>query len=185
LYEIFWIAASFGVIALAPAGFWRVVIACLLAFGFWRLHWELRPFAQSHALDNLFFLSVFGIYLSVWAVNFYFTPAWWLIMSACAVCSGLFFWMGLDIVESSLRSKLLYSLALAMVFAQLAWTMLFWPVHFLPAALVMSVVFYCLWMLSRFYLQKLLTREKIIFYSVFGSLVAFVVLIATMWVPKV
>lgn len=184
LYGVFWIAASFGFMALAPGAFWRVIFGLLLVFGFWRLHWELKPLGQSHILDNLFFLSVFGIYLSVWAANFYFTPAWWLVMSAMAVFSGLFFWTGLSATEARFFSKVLYSLLLAFVLAQLVWAMLFWPVHFLPAAIVLSVVFYCLWMLSRFHLQNVLTREKIIFYTVFGAAVEVVTLIMTAWLPK-
>ncbi|MCL5435977.1 MAG: hypothetical protein M1275_02760 [Patescibacteria group bacterium] len=184
LYGVLWIAASFGFMALASGAFWRVVFALLLAFGFWRLHWELQPFGYSHVLDNLFFISVFGIYLSVWAANFYFTPAWWLVMCAVFVCSWLFFWTGLHSAEAPFRSKILYCLLLAFVLTELAWAMLFLPVHFLPAAIVFSVVFYCLWMLSRFHLQKNLSREKIIFYTAFGAAVVIVTLIATAWTPK-
>lgn len=183
-YPLFWIAASLGLAALMPDGFWQVITALLLAMGFWKLQLELSPFASSSVLDNIFFFSVFGIFLAVWAADFYFTPGWWVILASVFALGWLFFWTAFFVTDASARAKLVYSSVLAFLLMQVSWAMLFLPLHFFSLSLVLSGVFYVFWHITRFHLQKTLTREKTIFYIVFASGVEVLAFLTTAWLPK-
>jgi len=185
LYPLFWITASLGIMALIPDGFWRVIFALLLAMGFWKLQLELGPFVSSPALDNLFFLSVMGIFLAVWAVDFYFTPGWWIILTSVFLLAWLFFWTSFFATDAGVNAKLVYSMILAFLLTQVTWAMLFLPFHFFTMSLILSGVFYVFWHIVRFYLQKTLTREKIIFYVAFAAGVEILALLTTAWLPKI
>jgi hypothetical protein len=182
-FPIFWIAGGTVLIFLLEADFFRIVASAFVSYFLFRIMSDIRPKTHSALVDNAFFLSATGIFLGLWAADFFFSPAWWIIIALHFAFTFLFFWTGLSTALVGNYDKLLYSLILALVFAELTWAMLFWPLHFLSLTVVSAALFYSAWSLFRFYLSGSLDRKKIIFYTVFSSVVIIVVFSTAIWLP--
>lgn len=183
ILPVLWVFAAASVVALSPNFYWRVLVILMGSLGLLILEVKLRPKAPIQFLDNQFFLSVIGLYLSIWAIDFYFTPGWWIIMILIFFSSAIFFWVGFYDTPVGFKIKATYSLLLAVVFMEIGWALLYWPLHYFATTLVLSSIFYLTWIIVRFQLSRLLTREKIIFHSVFSTTVLIMILIFTSWMP--
>ncbi|MBI4053771.1 MAG: hypothetical protein HY397_00400 [Candidatus Doudnabacteria bacterium] len=184
IFPILWILASACVLFLLATPFWRFAVIVFGVAGLVKILLDARPKVITNLLENLFFLSAFGIYLGIWALDFYFTPGWWLNIILSAIASFVFFWAGFSATPTSASSRLIFSLVLSLLFAEIAWTMLFWPLHFLTLALVFSCLFYLAWSLTRFHLMQALTKEKLVVHSSFVVLTVSFLLIVSKWFPN-
>ena len=186
LIPTFWIVAAASLVAVLGSAFWIMITAVVFLLGFVRLQLEISPSAALSPMTEIqFFFSVVGIYLGVWAIDFYFSPGWWIVMLLIFVLSYLFFRTVLHFTSASSRQKSLYSLLLAFVFAELGWVMLFWPLHYLPTTLVFSGFFYIAWITSKLHFLKVLNRQKLIVHVVFILVMQVLVLLSAVWLPQV
>lgn len=185
LFPVLWIGASTVVIFLQNTKFWEIVFVYVLGIVFFRLQLNLRERTNSVFLENIFFLSSFGIFLGIWAIDFFFTPAWWLIMALVFVFSVILFWTGIFNTHADLKEKIIYSLLLAFALTEISWALLFWPLHFVSIAIVISVIFYLAWTITRLHFLGLLNKKKIAYYSGFSFLIIFVTLSTAVWLPIV
>ena len=184
LLPVFWIIASTAVVFLMPVGLWQYSFALVLAVAFLKLLVSLQPRVMTATTDNFFFLSSVGIFLGIWALDFYFTPGWWEIILLVFLSSIFLFWFGFDTTPGEDKEKLFYSFVLAFVFAQLSWALLFWPLHFISLTVVTAGLFYLSWLISRMHLLGILNRKKIVFHSVFSLLIALLVAVTATWLPR-
>lgn len=180
----FWIFSVTAVVFLLPTPFWRFAFIVCCAFILITLELNLKSSNKHFFIENLFFISATGIFLGIWALDYYYTPGWWIIMSLIFVACFILLWMGFSVAVHEARGKLLYSLFLSFLLTQASWAILFWPLHYVTDTLVFSGLFYLLWMLARFFLSGSLGAKKIIFYSVFAGIVEFFALITALWLPR-
>ena len=183
LLPVLWVSASTVVIFLQNTKFWEIIFVYLLGIIFFRLQLRLQARTNSVFLENIFFLSAFGIFLGIWAIDFFFTPAWWLIMALMFVFSVILFWMGIFNTHAERREKVIYTLFLAFALTEISWALLFWPLHFVSMAIVAAVIFYLAWTMARLHFLGLLNRKKIIYHSGFSVLILLVTLSTAVWLP--
>ena len=186
LISTLWILAAASTVAALGSAFWIMIAAAVFLLGFVRLQLDISPSSALSPMTEIqFFLSVTGIYLGVWAIDFYFSPGWWIIMLLIFALSYLFFRTALHFTSASSRQKSLYSLILAFVFVEIGWVMLFWPLHYFPTTLVFSGFFYIAWITAKLHFLKVLNRQKLIVHAVFILAMQALVLLTAVWLPQV
>ena len=183
LLPTFWIGASAGIIFLQNSRFWEIVFIYFFGIIFLKLQLNLQPKTNSIFLENIFFFSAFGIFLGIWALDFFFTPAWWLIMALVFTSSLLLFWTGIFNTHAQLNEKIIYTLFLAFMLTQISWALLFWPLHFVSMAVVTSVLFYLAWTVVRLHFLGSLNRQRIVYHSTFALLILLITLSTAVWLP--
>ena len=142
---------------------------------------EIRLGRESHLLQNLFLLSVFGIYLGLFAMEFYLrVPIYWLLPLVFAV-SYLFAIQGF--AGFTLPAKKYFHLLTALITTEAAWGLTFWPTHFFVNALVLFCLFYILWLFAFSAFFGKLSRAKIYWQLALVAIVLIVTLSTAAWRP--
>ena len=183
LVPIFWISASSIFIFLQNTKFWETIFVYALGVIFLKLQLSLQARFNSVFSENIFFLSTFGIFLGIWAINFFFTPAWWIIMALVFVFSAILFWIGIFNTHAESKEKLTYALLLALGLTEISWALLFWPLHFLSMTIVIAIIFYLAWTMTRLHFLGLLNKKKIAYHSGFSILILIITLSTSVWLP--
>lgn len=183
LLPVFWIAASAVAVWLQGEMVFRFLILIIALTLFLRLQLQLRSRGTTLFMDNLFFVSAIGIYLGIWAVDFFLSPGWWIIMGSVFISSLLFFWVGFFYTPAGTAENLLYSSVLALMLTEIAWAMLFWPLHYITVTGVFAGIYYLMWELTRAHLRGSLTRQKIWFHASFVILMDVLILVTALWLP--
>jgi hypothetical protein len=182
LLPIFWLGSGSFLISLIG---WTTVQTLIILFwtvGFFLIELWLDEMSLQ-LFEGAYFISATGIFLGVWAADFYFSPGWWMIMALVFLFSFLLFALGFRAVPVSQSEKLLYALILALVMTEVSWTMLYWPLHFYPLTVAFVGVFYLTWMFTRLSLSRVLTIKKIIFHLVLFGIMELLALATAAWLP--
>jgi len=121
--------------------------------------------------------------LTIWSVNFFFTPAWWILSSLTFIVFFLIFLQAFHKMGRAGLDSVLLSLICGLIMVETAWTILFMPVYFLTAAVVSFSAFYLMYVLSSLYFADRLTGKKVYFHT--GLVVLFLLLtfITSPWKP--
>ena len=145
------------VVAVISSSTFRLVFLILACILFYAL--EMRLGKESHFLQNIYLLSVFAIYLGVFALQFYFNlKVWWVL----PLVFGVTYLLSVQgFAGFSLPAKRYFYLLVAMVVSEAAWGLLFWPTHFFVNSVVLFCVFYLLWLFSFSAFFGKLSRAKI------------------------
>ncbi len=117
----------------------------------------------------------------IWALNFFFTPPWWTLMT---LTLGIFFLMFLQVFsETGQRPPhlWLWSLLGALIMVEIFWTVLFLPVYFLTAAVLSFAAFYLIYVVTLFHFSGRLTKKKIYFQTGIILLVLIMSLLSSAW----
>src|SRR3989344_7896768 len=121
--------------------------------------------------------------LGQWAWNFYFTPAWYLVLFAAASLFFLLFWQAgreqglfpIRAVEGALVGSLLM--------VEVTWSLLFWPTHFFTIAAVSFAPFYLIYVLSSLYFTKRLSKRQAYFQIGAVAAMVIIVMLSSPWQP--
>lgn len=125
-------------------------------------------------------ISAFLAYGVVWLYNWPF----WLLAPAVFLISFVLFVLAIwsQHLEEKIDTKTaIFSLILALVVAQLALALSFWPILPLIAALVLSIAFYVVLGLTQFELQERLTSRVVYEYLTIAAVVLVLILVTTRW----
>jgi hypothetical protein len=142
---------------------------------------EIKLGRESHFLQNVYLLSVFALYLSMFAVQFYFNlKVWWMIPIAF-VMTYLLAIQGF--AGFSLPSKKYFHLLIAIVCTEVAWALSFWPTHYFVNAVILFSFFYLLWLFSFSAFFGKLTRQKVYWQLTLVLIVLILTLTSTAWRP--
>ncbi len=141
-----------------------LIIACLLFYVL-----EMKLGRESHFLQNIYLISVFAVYLGLFAVQFeYNLNVWWMI----PLVFGLTYMLAVQgLAGFSLPAKRYFYVLIAIVISEAAWGLFFWPTHFFVDSVVLFCIFYLLWLFSFSAFFGKLSRAKIYWQL---SLIAFV-----------
>lgn len=170
------VASVFAVIADPNFRIVFLVAACLLFYVL-----EMKLGHESHFLQNMFLLSAFGLYLGLFAAQFYFNlKAWWfvpLVFLATYLLSVQGF------AGFSLPAKRYFYLMHALVISEAAWGLIFWPTYFFVDSVVLFCIFYLLWLFSFSAFFGRLTRQKIYWQLTLVAIVLLLTLSTAAWRP--
>ncbi|MBX4188141.1 MAG: hypothetical protein KW793_03325 [Candidatus Doudnabacteria bacterium] len=142
---------------------------------------ELQLGRESHFLQNVYLFSVFAWMLGLFAVVFYLdVDTEWAVLSAFLATYVL-------IVQGfagfSLPAKKYFNFLIALICAQAAWGLLFWPTHYLVNAVVLFCLFYLLWIFSFSAFFGKLSVKKIYWQLALVFVVLLITLTTASWQP--
>ncbi|OGE80083.1 MAG: hypothetical protein A2660_00330 [Candidatus Doudnabacteria bacterium RIFCSPHIGHO2_01_FULL_45_18] len=179
LLPIIYLISSGSIFAIITDSTWRLVFLIVASVVFGIL--EMKLGRESHFLQNVYLLSVFGLYLALFAVEFYFDlQIWWFVLAVFALTYFLAIqgFAGFD-----LPAKKYFYLLLAMICAEAAWGLSFWPIYFLAAAVILFCFYYVLWLFAFSAFFGRLTRQKVYWQLALVTIVLFLTLSTAAWKP--
>lgn len=131
---------------------------------------------SNRQLSEVFILTTALLILTtIWAVNFFFTPAWYVSTLVLAVLMFLVF--------REIIPNLIFALIGTLALVEVFWAVLFLPVHFLTAAVIVFAGFYLLYMLTSLFFSGQLTRPKIYFHTGLTVTLLVLSLLTSAWQP--
>jgi len=153
-----------GVFATIPNYKMRLIFLILASLTFYFL--ELKLGRESHFLQNIYLLSVFALYVSLFALQFYFNlSAWWILPLAFLLT---YFLAVQGFAGFSLPAKKYFYFLMALICSEAALGLAFWPTHFFVDSVVLFTIFYLLWLFAfsaffgRLSLQKIYLQLTLI-----------------------
>lgn len=179
LLPILYILAAAGVFALIPNPAWQIMFLVLSSVLFFLM--EIRLGKESHLLQNIYLLSAFGLFLSLFASEFYFRMPLYYFVPAVFVVSFILAIQGFT--GFVLPAKKYFYLLLSLACAEAAWGLAYWPTHFFVGAVVLFCVFYILWLFSFSAFFGKLSRAKIFWQLSLVGIILMVTLATAAWKP--
>ncbi len=122
------------------------------------------------------FSSFYGIYLN------FLVPAY-ILMLVYFLITFLISLAYFFLIQDKKKIALIYSFALALIMAELIWTMNFWPFGYLTTGVVALILYYILWDLVRSYFLGILSRKRVIINLIFFSFLIIWILVTCKWLP--
>jgi hypothetical protein len=138
--------------------------------------------APRFVADVFFLAAVFLNLTLIWAANFFFTLPWWLVLLWIFVFMFLHFWLAFNTMKEKERS-IIYGLLSGLLALEIGWAVLFWPVHFLTAALMNFAAMYLIFIFSDLYFRRKLEKNKIVFQAGIILIVLILSLLTSPWQP--
>ncbi len=157
----------------------RLIFLLLAAATFYFL--EMKLGLESHFLQNIYLFSVFGVFLGMFALQFYFNLKIWWLAPLAFVLTYVFAVQGF--AGFSLPAKRYFYGVLSLICTEAVWGMTFWPTHFFVNSIVLFCIFYLLWLFSFSAFFGKLTREKIYWQLALVALVLVLTLSTAAWRP--
>lgn len=180
LLPIFFLIGITTAYAIIPSPSIRLVFLVLAVVSFFYLEKQLGH--ESHYLQNMFLVSVFLVYVALFAARFYFVDiSFWWELAGIAVLTIVFIMQGFAGI--SLPSKKYFSLLIVAVITESGLGLMLWPSHFLVNAVVLFLLFYLLWTFASAAFFGKLTSKKIYWQSTLIFIVLLLILATAAWQP--
>lgn len=87
--------------------------------------------------------------------------------------------------QNSFKIIWIYSFLLALVMAELIWTMNFWPFGYLTTGVIALILYYILWDIVQSHFLSLLSRRRIVANAVVFSVLIAMILLSSKWIPVI
>lgn len=133
------------------------------------------------AFATIFFTyaSAYGLYLN------FLVPLYYLMITYLVVTLLVSFQYFVIIKKDEINKVWMYSFLLAMIMAEIIWTMNFWVFGYLTTGVIALILYYILWDLTQSYFLNLLSQKRVVANMVFFSCMAVLVLLTSKWTPVV
>lgn len=182
LLPIFFLLGVVMVGAIMPSTITKIVFTAFAVVGFMSL--ELHLGHESHLLQNLYLLSIFMIYLGLFAGRFYFVDvSFWWILALLGISTYFLILQGFAGV--SLPSKRYFCLVVTLVVTEAALGLMLWPTYFLVNAAVLFSIFYLLWLFAFSAFFGKLSAKKISWQLALIGIALIVTLSTAAWQPLI
>jgi len=137
-----------------------------------------RGMLMASTMATIFFsyAGIYGIYLNI------LVPLY-ALMAFILVVTLLISYQYFSLLEVDKIRIWSYSFLLALIMAELFWTMNFWPFGYLTTGVIALIFYYILWDLAQSYFLKNLSRPRVIGNLIFFSAMVAMVLISAKWLP--
>ncbi|MBU2028294.1 hypothetical protein KJ761_00165, partial [Patescibacteria group bacterium] len=122
------------------------------------------------------FSSFYGIYLNFLVPIYILMLVYFLVTFLISL--AYFF-----LIQNNKKTALIYSFVLALIMAELIWTMNFWPFGYLTTGVIALILYYILWDLIRGHFLNILNKKRVVINLVFFSILIVWVLITSKWLP--
>jgi hypothetical protein len=159
----------------------RLLFLLAAAVTFYLLESDLGR--ESHLLQNVYLLSVFALYVGLFAIEHYLNlhTIWMVLAMFCLTY--------LLIIQGfagfSLPAKRYFNLLTALTLAEAAWGLSFWPTHYVVNAVVAFCIYYIIWIFSFSAFFGKLTWKKIYLQIALVAVVLAITLSSAAWRPLV
>jgi hypothetical protein len=170
------VASVFAVVTSSTFRLVFLILACIL---FYML--EMKLGKESHFLQNIYLLSVFALYLGLFALEFYFNLRVWYLIPLVFLLT--YFLAVQGFAGFSLPAKRHFYFLVALVVSEAAWGLVFWPTHYFVDSVVLFCVFYLLWLFSFSAFFGRLSKQKIYWQLTLVAVVLVVTLATAAWRP--
>lgn len=180
LLPIFFLIGLSVTYAIIPSPTMRIIFLILAATSFYFLERQLGK--ESHYLQNIFLVTVFLVYVGLFAAAFYFVSLsfWWEIAAIAGMTAALTLQ---GFAGITLLTKKYFSLLIVVVITEAALGLMLWPTHFLVNAVVLFLIFYLLWTFASAAFFGKLTSKKIYWQGTLAFLILLIILATTSWSP--
>jgi len=158
-----------------------------LYFYFRSLYYYLiKPdFYQDQSLENFSsygnFLAFYFIASAIYGLQAFLNIPVWLLVLVMLVVIGLIVYQIIWINKINIHVGLFYILLACLILVELAWSVTFLPLSFYILGLILSICYYMLIGLIRYYLLNRLDKKIIKLYLIFGFSSIFMVLLTARW----
>lgn len=183
LFPVLYILAVAMVIFLLPAGWFRLFIVAFTAAILVGIERKNSGSFSSAYGESLFVFTAAGLFLGIWATDFYYRLSWWAIVGLLSSAVFLLQWIAFYPIGTTYSRKLLFSATGVVLLAECAWILLFWSAFFVPTAILFTIFFYLVWILFKSQLEANITFKKIIFQSSVAVLAVAIIMATTNWLP--
>lgn len=171
--------ATASVFVLIPSPFWQEVFLGAAALVLFLM--ELRLGKESHLLQNIFLISSFGIFLGLFGLDFYYRLPTYVFVPLMFAAGFILSVQGLTGFQ--LPAKKYFYILTAVITAEVAWGLRFWPTFYFVNATVLFSVFYAIWLFSFSAFFGKLSRAKIFWQLSLIAIVLVIVLSTAAWKP--
>jgi hypothetical protein len=139
-----------------------------------------RGMLMAATLATIFFsyAGIYGIYLNI------LVPLYALMFSVLLV-TLLVSYQYFSLIELDKFRLWSYSFLLALIMAELFWTINFWPFGYLATGVIALIFYYILWDLIPSYFLNSLSKPRVIGNLIFFSGMIFLVLMSAKWIPTI
>lgn len=144
LLPVFFLLGIGGIFVVVTTSASRIAFLLAASVVFYLLESNLGK--ESHLLQNIYLFSVFAIFLGIFSAQFYFHLPTLLVVAGTFLITYLLILQGF--AGFSLPAKKYFHVLTAVVCAQVAWGLSFWPTHYFVNAVVLFSVFYLIWIFS-------------------------------------
>lgn len=125
------------------------------------------------------YAGAYGLYLN------FLVPLSYLMLVYLAVTLLVSYQYFLIIRQDGKKIAWIYSFILAMIMAEIIWTMNFWPFGYLTTGVIALILYYVLWDLTQSYFLNLLSKKRVVANVVFFSTMIVLVLLSAKWIPVI
>lgn len=125
------------------------------------------------------YASAYGLYLN------FLVPLYYLMLVYLIVTLLVSFQYFVIIKKNQRRIVWMYSFLLALIMAEIIWTMNYWPFGYLTTGVIALILYYVLWDLTQSYFLNLLSKKRVVANMVFFSSLIAVVLLSAKWIPVI
>ncbi len=168
ILPIFFLLGLFGAMAAISQNWIRFLVG--VGGAIWLYAFQIRE--DQHSSESFSLVTAFLLLLSVWSVNFFFSPPWWAMIMALSLSPVIVLWLALSDYPLTRAEKSIWSLVVFIILAEVSWTILLLPLHYFSTAVASFSIFYLLFIFSFLYFTERITRKRILFHSVLaGALV--------------
>ncbi len=178
------LAGMFGALATIPNTVLKVFVSAVsvLIFGYYNLDFLQKPLKSDE--DLFTFAAIFLVLNFLWGVGFYFVLSWWISTLLTFVVFFSVFSISIYRLGRENWEVLLWALICGLILVEVSWAVLFWPVHYLTAALVPFSIFYLVYIMGGLYFEHRLTSNKVYFQTGMITIVLLLSLLSSSWQPK-
>ncbi len=142
---------------------------------------EVKLGRESHFLQNAYLLTVFGLYLGAFAVQYYYHLSGFWILPVVFLETYLFAVQGL--AGFTLPAKKYFYILIALICTQAALGLTLWPTHFFVNTVVLFCLFYLMWLFAFSAFFGKLSRQKIYWQASLVAVVLILTLATAAWRP--
>ncbi len=125
------------------------------------------------------FAGAYGFYLN------FLVPLYYLMAVYLAVALLVSYQYFVILNPEKKASIRIYSFLLALIMAELAWAMNFWPFGYLTAGVSALILYYVLWDMTRSHFLNLLSKKRVVANVAFFSALIILVLLSSKWIPVI
>lgn len=179
LLPCFYLIGAAGVFTILPTSTMRLLFLIMVSVLFYLLENDLGK--ESHLLQNLYLLSVFALFVTVSAFQFYFHLGNGL--SAVLVFALTYILIIQGFAGFSLPAKRYFEGLIALTLGELAWGLSLWPTHFLVNGVLLFCAYYLLWMFAFSAFFGRLNPKKIYWQLTLVGIVVALTLLTATWRP--
>lgn len=130
--------------------------------------------------------TIFFTYSSFYGLYLNFLVPLWVLMLAYVLTTVLVTYQYLRIINPKGEKIIwVYSLLIALVMAEIIWTMNYWPFGYLTTGTVALILYYVLWDITQSFFLELLSRKRVVANAIFFSVLIILILLTSKWIPVI